>query len=69
MNYFVNRSTNASVESFNAKTKNFRVQLRGVICKKLFIYRLVKNFGKIQTVMQVNFIFFNEYVLYLRKIV
>ncbi|CAA7393999.1 hypothetical protein CHRY9393_03612 [Chryseobacterium fistulae] len=30
LNYFDNRSTNASAESFNAKIKNFRLQLRGV---------------------------------------
>ena len=30
LNYFECRSTNASAESFNAKIKNFRLQLRGV---------------------------------------
>ena len=45
LNYFVNRSTNASVESLNAKIKDFRAQLRGVIDKKFFIFRLVKIFG------------------------
>ncbi len=30
LNYFNHRSTNASAESFNAKIKNFRMQLRGV---------------------------------------
>ena len=30
MNYFENRSTNASAESFNAKVKAFRNQFRGV---------------------------------------
>lgn len=30
LNYFERRSTNASAESFNAKIKNFRIQLRGV---------------------------------------
>ncbi|MDO3694323.1 transposase [Wenyingzhuangia sp. chi5] len=30
LNYFKNRSTNASAESFNAKIKAFRVQFRGV---------------------------------------
>lgn len=42
---FVNRSTNASAESLNAKIKDFRAQLRGVIDKKFFIFRLVKIFG------------------------
>ena len=45
LNYFVNRSTNASEESLNAKIKDFRAQLRGVIDKKFFIFRLVKSFG------------------------
>jgi len=43
--YLVNRSTNASVESLNAKIKDFRARLRGVIDKKFFIFRLVKIFG------------------------
>ena len=30
LNYFDNRSTNASAESFNAKIKAFRTQFRGV---------------------------------------
>ncbi|THV56816.1 DDE transposase, partial [Chryseobacterium candidae] len=30
LNYFHQRSTNAAAESFNAKIKNFRMQLRGV---------------------------------------
>ena len=42
LNYFVNRSTNASAESLNAKIKDFRAQLRGVIDKKFFIFRLSK---------------------------
>ena len=45
LNYFVNRSTNASAESLNAKIKDFRAQLRGVIDKKFFIFRLVEIFG------------------------
>ena len=45
LNYFVNRSTNASAESLNAKIKDFRAQLRGVIDKTFFIFRLVKIFG------------------------
>ena len=31
LNYFVNRSTNASAESLNAKIKQFRALLRGII--------------------------------------
>ena len=45
MNVFVNRSTNASEESLNAKIKDFRAQLRVVIDKKFFIFRLVRIFG------------------------
>lgn len=40
LNYFVNRSTNASAESLNAKIKHFRAQLRGVIDVNFFLYRL-----------------------------
>ena len=36
---------NASAESLNAKIKDFRAQLRGVIDKKFFIFRLAKIFG------------------------
>ena len=38
LNYFVNRSTNAFAESFNAKIKAFRTQLRGVTDLKFFLY-------------------------------
>jgi len=40
LNFFDNRSTNASAESFNAKIKNFRAQLRGVTDVKYFLLRL-----------------------------
>lgn len=40
LNYFVNRATNASAESFNSKIKQFRAQLRGVVDKKFFLFRL-----------------------------
>lgn len=45
LNYFKNRSTNASAESFNAKIKNFRLQLRGVKDKSFFLFRLSKLFA------------------------
>ncbi|SFZ94836.1 transposase, partial [Chryseobacterium limigenitum] len=45
LNYFERRSTNASAESFNAKIKNFRVQLRGVRDKAFFLFRLSKLFA------------------------
>lgn len=40
LNYFDNRSTNASAESFNAKIKAFRSQFRGVKNIPFFLYRL-----------------------------
>lgn len=45
LNYFINRSTNASAESFNAKIKNFRMQLRGVKDRKFFLFRLTQIFA------------------------
>jgi transposase len=45
LNYFECRSTNASAESFNAKIKNFRLQLRGVRDKAFFLFRLAKLFA------------------------
>ena len=45
LNYFMNRSTNASAESFNAKIKAFRSQFRGVKDVKFFLYRLSKIFA------------------------
>ena len=45
LNYFVERSTNASAESFNSKVKNFRAQLYGVLDVKFFMYRLCCIFG------------------------
>lgn len=40
LNYFDNRSTNASAEAFNAKIKGFRRQLRGVNNIPYFLFRL-----------------------------
>ena len=40
LNYFDNRSTNASAEAFNAKIKAFRRQLRGVNNIPYFLFRL-----------------------------
>lgn len=40
INYFQDRLTNASAESFNAKIKAFRSQFRGVRDIKFFMYRL-----------------------------
>lgn len=41
LNYFNNRSTNASAESFNAKIKALRRQFRGVRNVEFFLYRLM----------------------------
>ena len=43
--YFKRRSTNASAESFNAKVKVFRTQLRGVNDTAFFVFRLQKLFA------------------------
>ena len=40
LNFYVNRSSNASAESFNAKIKSFRAALRGIVDEKFFLYRL-----------------------------
>jgi transposase len=45
LNYFDNRSTNASAESFNSKIKAFRLQLRGVRDTQFFLFRLAKIFA------------------------
>lgn len=45
LNYFPERSTNASAESFNAKLKGFRSLVRGVTDKKFFLFRIAKIYG------------------------
>ena len=45
LNYFDNKSTNASAESFNAKIKAFRAQFRGVSNVKFFLFRLSKIYA------------------------
>jgi len=45
LNYFINRSTNASAESFNAKLKGFRSLVRGVTDKSFFLFRVAKLFS------------------------
>lgn len=45
LNYFDNRSTNASAESFNAKIKAFRAKLRGVRNIDFFLYRLTNIYA------------------------
>lgn len=45
VNFFKNRSTNANAESFNAKIKLLRANLRGVEDTKFFLFRLEKLFA------------------------
>ena len=45
INFFVERSTNASAESFNAKIKAFRAKLHGVTDVKFFLYRLTNIYA------------------------
>ena len=45
LDYFVNRSTNASAESFKAKLKNFRALVRGGRDTKFHLFRIAKLHG------------------------
>lgn len=45
LNFFVNRSTNAAAEAFNAKIKAFRASFRGVVDRKFFLFRLAKVYA------------------------
>jgi|GEM_PF-1170163 len=45
LNFFNNRATNASAESFNAKIKAFRNAMRGVRDVELFLFRLSKIYA------------------------
>ena len=45
LNFFNNRNTNANAESFNAKIKLFRANLRGVTDTNFFLFRLHKLFA------------------------
>jgi len=45
LNFFNNRSTNASAESFNAKIKAFRATLRGVVDIDFFLFRLTNIYA------------------------
>lgn len=44
-NFFVRRHTNANAESFNAKIKLFRANLRGVTDNAFFLFRIAKLFA------------------------
>ena len=45
LNFFVNRHTNANAESFNAKLKLFRANLRGVVDTGFFLFRVQKLYA------------------------
>lgn len=45
LNFFINRGTNTSAESFNAKVKAFRATSRGVRGIKFFLFRLSKIYA------------------------
>lgn len=45
LNYFIDRLINASAESFNAKIKAFRSQLRGVEDIKFFMFRIATQYA------------------------
>lgn len=45
VNYFKDRLTNASAESFNAKIKDLRRQFRGISDTTFFLYRLCTLYG------------------------
>lgn len=45
LNFFDNRSTNASAESFNAKLKAFRASMRGVKDIAFFLFRVAKIYA------------------------
>lgn len=45
LNFYNNRSSNAMAESFNAKIKLFRANLRGVADKKFFLFRIANIYA------------------------
>ena len=45
LNFYNNLSSNAMAESFNAKIKLFRANLRGVIDKKFLFFRIANLFA------------------------
>ncbi len=45
LNFYNNRSSNAMAESFNAKIKLFRANLRGIADKKFFLFRIANLFA------------------------
>ena len=45
LNFYNHRSSNAMAESFNAKIKLFRANLRGVVDKKFFLFRIANLYA------------------------
>lgn len=45
LNFYNNRSSNALAESFNAKIKLFRANLRGVVDRKFFLFRIANLYA------------------------
>jgi len=45
MNYFDNKSTNAYAESFNSKIKQFRLNSKGVVDVRFFLFRIQNLFA------------------------
>lgn len=45
LNFYNNRASNAMAESFNAKIKLFRANIRGVVDKKFFLFRIANIYG------------------------
>lgn len=45
LNFFENRSTNASAEAFNAKIKAFRATFRGVREVEFFLFRIANIYA------------------------
>lgn len=45
LNFYNNRASNAMAESFNAKIKLFRANLRGVADKRFFLFRIAKLYA------------------------
>lgn len=45
LNFYNNRASNALAESFNAKIKLFRANLRGVVDKRFFLFRIAKLYA------------------------
>jgi transposase len=45
LNYFVNKATNAAIESFHSKLKLFRHRIRGIVDKAFFFFRIIRYFA------------------------